>query len=84
MLLGQLVAFGTELGDDALGVDEGLGAAERYKGDLGGGRVHANSFPRHALQRPSTGRQVVRFGQIGAFDAKSTSISWRASGRLVK
>ena len=75
MRLGQLVALGAELRDDALGIDEGLRAAERHEGDLGSGRVHAKKVSRGAPR--AAARHTVGEGQIGAFDAKSTSISWR-------
>jgi hypothetical protein len=52
MLLGEFVALGTELRDNALGIDEGLRAAERHEGDLGSRRVHANSVPAARLGRP--------------------------------
>ena len=55
MRLGQLVALGAELRDDALGIDERLRAAERHEGDLGSGRVHAKKgFPRRAAGGRST------------------------------
>ncbi len=40
MLLGQLVALGAKLGDDALGIDQGLGAAQGYERDFRRGSIH--------------------------------------------
>ena len=37
MLAGQLIALGAQAGDDALGIDQRLGAAERDEADLRGG-----------------------------------------------
>jgi hypothetical protein len=59
MLLGQLIALGAELRDDALGIDEGFWAAERHEGDFGGRRVHAKGFPAARLGRPLDRSQVA-------------------------
>jgi hypothetical protein len=44
MLLGQLVTLGAKLGDDALGIDQGLRAAEGYERDFRRGSIHPQKF----------------------------------------
>ena len=48
----QLVAFGAKPGDDALGIDERLGAAQADEADLRWGRRHA-----HVYRGEQTGRR---------------------------
>ena len=57
---GQLVAFGAKAGDDALGIDQGLGTAQADKADLrcgrfGGGFTHWRAY-RGEPGLPSMGR----------------------------
>ena len=76
VLLRDLVAFGAQPRDDALAVDQRLGAAQRHEGDArrrgGGGRAGAGSGDR-SIAVPCHG---------GAATATAPRQAWVAAGRM--
>ena len=58
--LGQFVAFGAKPGDDALGIDQRLGAAERDEGNAGGGAIHRSEIEKGAAKGKEKRRETAR------------------------